>query len=79
MKTTIHINRHRVAQNRKNAEALPPISCRTYKGTIYGNDVAILDGQGNVVAHIKYSPEKPLSCGATVWIETAHDPIVAEI
>lgn len=30
----------------------------------------LVDEDGNVVAKIIYSPDKPLSCGATVWIET---------
>jgi len=29
-----------------------------------------VDKDGNEVARIVYQPEKPLSCGARVWIET---------
>ncbi len=28
------------------------------------------DKDGNIVASVVYSPDKPLSCGARVWIET---------
>jgi hypothetical protein len=28
---------------------------------------------GKVVARVVYSPDKPLSCGARVWIETEAD------
>tara|TARA_R110001583_G_scaffold9651_17_gene45570 strand:+ start:8783 stop:8923 length:141 start_codon:yes stop_codon:yes gene_type:complete len=38
---------------------------KTYKSNEYGHDVQIL-GKSRVV----YSPNKPLSCGAKVWIET---------
>ena len=30
----------------------------------------IYDKQGEEVAKVIYSPDKPLSCGAKVWIET---------
>jgi hypothetical protein len=30
----------------------------------------LLGDDGEVVASVIYSPDKPLSCGAKVWIET---------
>lgn len=72
MKRVIHVNRHHIAANKKGADK-PVITCKTYKDTQYGNDVAIKDAAGNVVARVTYRPEKPLSCGATVWIETHCD------
>lgn len=43
----------------------PVISVKTYKGNTKAHSVEI-DGPSRVV----YSPDKPLSCGARVWIET---------
>lgn len=31
--------------------------------------------RGEVVARVVYSPDKPLSCGARVWIETDTDTV----
>jgi hypothetical protein len=32
--------------------------------------VSLLDGEGNVVAEVVYTPEHPLSCGATCYVQT---------
>jgi hypothetical protein len=32
-----------------------------------------MDKDGEPVARIVYSPDKPLDCGARVWIETYHE------
>jgi len=65
MKRIIHINQHVIKANRKNNETNPPITCKTYKDTIYGMGMTF-KGESKVV----YRPDKPLSCGAHVWIET---------
>ena len=65
MLSRIHVNQHNIKHNRKHGTHLPTISVKTYKGNTYGNNVHI-DGPAKVV----YRPEKPLSCGAVVWIET---------
>ena len=54
-------------------ERKPVISCKTYKENIYSNSVEIL-GPSKIV----YSPDKPLSCGARVWIETTSEVIIDE-
>jgi len=41
------------------------LTVKTYKSNDYGHEVEI-DGPCKVV----YRPNKPLSCGAKVWIET---------
>ena len=41
------------------------LTVKTYKDNRYAHEVRIL-GESKVV----YSPDKPLSCGAKVWIET---------
>ena len=72
MKTIIHVNQHNVKANAKGAN-LPVITCKTYKNNTYANEVIIYDKNGEVAAKVIYSPNKPLSCGAKVWIETLYN------
>lgn len=65
MKTIIHVNQHVVKSNRKNKVEEPVLTVKTYKSNTYAHEVNI-KGDSKVV----YSPDKPLSCGAHVWIET---------
>jgi hypothetical protein len=67
MKKIIHINQHKIRANAKLAaqDREPVITVKTYKSNDYGFTVEIA-GPSKVV----YSPDKPLSCGAKVWIET---------
>lgn len=73
MKTIIHVNQNVIRENIKNGEENPVLTCKTYKENIYAKELEILDESGNVVAKVVYSPDKPLSCGARVWIETHHE------
>lgn len=73
MKTVIHINRHKIDKNRKTGSREPVITCKNYKGNNYGDTVIIKDKRGKEVARIVYTPDKPLSCGASVYIETKAD------
>lgn len=70
MKTIIHVNQHVIKDNAKNNLNNPVITCKTYKGNDYAHEAIIYDKNGEEVAKIVYSPNKPLSCGAKVWIET---------
>lgn len=70
MKTIIHVNKQRIAQNRKNGTEMPVLTCKTYKTNDYGHEAIIYGQDGLPAAKIIYSPHKPLSCGARVWIET---------
>ena len=65
MKKKIHINMHKIRANKKYGTNEPVITVKTYKSNTYGHEVEIL-GSSKVI----YSPDKPLSCGARVWIET---------
>ncbi len=65
MKTRIHVNEHIIRRNFKNNENEPVLTCKTSKSNEYAHEVEIL-GPSKVI----YSPDKPLSCGAKVWIET---------
>lgn len=72
MKTVIHVNQHRIRANAKKGETEPVLTVKTYKDNRYGHEAVLRDAQGNEVARVVYRPEKPLSCGARVWIETSH-------
>ncbi len=67
MKTIIHVNQHSV---RKKLDKV--ITVKTYKSNTYAKEVTI-EGPSKVV----YSPDKPLPCGARVWIETLSNVIVS--
>ena len=73
MKTVIHVNQHVIRRNLKTGDREPVLTCKTYKSNDYAHEAEILDKKGNPVAKIIYSPDKPLSCGARVWIETQND------
>ncbi len=67
MLTRIHVNQHNVRKNNKYGSNLPVITVKTYKDNTYCNEVAFKSGK------VVYSPDKPLSCGAKVWIETEEE------
>jgi hypothetical protein len=68
MKKRIHVNQHNIRANGKDNGNRPVITVKTYKDNRYCNQVEIL-GESKVL----YRPDKPLSCGAKVWIETDSD------
>ena len=65
MKKRIHINQHVIRANKKSGTNDPAITVKTSKNNYYANRVEI-GGPSSVI----YSPDKPLSCGARVWVET---------
>jgi hypothetical protein len=65
MKTIIHVNQHKIKRNAKTGEREPVLTCKTYKSNDYAHEVMI-GGPCRII----YRPDKPLSCGARVWIET---------
>jgi hypothetical protein len=65
MKTIIHVNQHVVKANTKNGTNDPVLTIKTYKTNNYAHAVEIKGP-----SKIMYSPNKPLSCGAKVWVET---------
>lgn len=70
MKAQIHVNQHVIRRNNKTGEREPVITVKTYKSNEYAWEVAI-EGPSRLV----YSPDKPLSCGAKVWIEADYDDV----
>lgn len=65
MKKRIHVNQHKIRSNNKTGAREPVLTVKTYKSNNYCHEVQV-DGPCKVV----YSPDKPLYCGARVWIET---------
>ena len=71
MKTIVHVNQHVIKSNRKNKVEDPVLTVKTYKDNRYAHEVEIL-GPSKII----FSPDKPLSCGAHVWIETEGEVVV---
>ena len=71
MKTIIHVNQHVIKSNRKNGVEDPVLTVKDYKQNRYAHEVQI---KGD--SKICYSPDKPLSCGAHVWIETTNEVVI---
>lgn len=61
----IHVNQHNIRRNNKEGTNDPCVTCKTSRGNFYGHEVEILGP-----SKVAYSPKKPLSCGARVWVET---------
>ena len=67
----IHVNQHIIKANRKSGERTPPLTMKSYNKNVKATEISI-DGKARVI----YSPDKPLPCGAVVWIETDDNAIV---
>ena len=72
MKSIIHVNQHIIKRNAKNGTHEPVLTVKQGRKNTYAHSVEIL-GPSRVV----YSPDKPLNCGARVWIETTA-PVVLD-
>lgn len=68
----IHVNQHHIRHNGKGNAPLPVLTVKVRGRTLTGDRCDVL-GESVVV----YRPDKPLSCGAKVWIET-RAPIVLD-
>ena len=73
MKTIVHVNQHVIKANVKNGENNPPLTVKTYKTNTYAREVKLPAG-----CRVVYSQDKPLSCGARVWIETEGEVIILQ-
>jgi hypothetical protein len=76
MKTVIHVNQHNIKHNAKGRDSgmvydhKPVLTVKTYKDNTKCDEAIIYGNDGEVAAKVIYSPDKPLPCGARVWIET---------
>jgi len=64
MKKRIHVSQPRIRTNAKTGSRDPVISVVTSKGTQHAHEV-VIKGPSKLI----YSPDKPLSCGARLWLE----------
>jgi hypothetical protein len=70
MKTIVHVNQAVIKTNIRKELQEPVLTVKQGKNNTYAMEVDIL-GPCKVI----YSPDKPLSCGARVWIETESEVI----
>ena len=59
---------HVIRRNQKTGEREPTITVKTYKTNDYADEVVIMGP-----CRVMYRPDKPLPCGAKVWIETSSE------
>ena len=67
----IHVNQHVIKANAKNGENNPIFTIKQGGKNTYAHNVKV-KGEMELV----YSPDKPLSCGAKVWLETRGDIVL---
>ena len=78
MKKIIHVNQHVIRRNTKQGTDEPVLTVKTYKENNYAHEAIVRTKDGVELARVIYSPHKPLSCGARVWIETDSDVVLRE-
>lgn len=66
----IHVNQHMIRRNKKTGEKNNVITVQ-WRNRSYPVEQIQINGPSKAV----YSPEKPLSCGAHVWVETKSEVI----
>lgn len=70
-KKHIKVNRHNIDFNKRHEDNRPPLSMtQSGEPVTKGHQFVAMLPSGNEAFRVVYSPDKPLSCGATVWIET---------
>ena len=79
MRKIIHVNQHVIKRNTKHGTDEPVLTVKTYKENNYAHEAIIKTKDGDEVARVIYSPHKPLSCGARVWIELETEDVDVEL
>lgn len=72
MKTIVHVSQPNIRLNTRDGTHLPVLTVKDGKRNRYGHTVIINDANGDEVARLVYQPNRPLSCGARVWLETPY-------
>lgn len=67
----MHVNQHIIRANKTKGESNPPLTIIRGRKRDRGHPIEII-GNSRVV----YSPDKPLKCGARVWIEATDARVV---
>jgi len=79
MKKIIHVNQHKIRKNTKHGTDEPVLTVKTYKENNYAHEAIMKTKDGATIGKVIYSPHKPLSCGARVWIELDTDVIDVDL
>lgn len=78
MEATIRKIIHVAQDAIRRQDGSPAIILRDYKGAERHHEIELKDPRtGDVLAKFVYSPQKPLSCGARVWVEFDSDKLKA--
>lgn len=67
----IHVNQHMIRRNNATGERNNVITVQ-WRNKSYPADKVQIKGLAETI----YSPDKPLSCGARVWVETKAEVVV---
>jgi hypothetical protein len=66
-KTLLYVDMAVIQANQKHAQDEPPITVKAHNSNTYAHAHSVeIDGPSRIV----YSKDKPLSCGASAWLET---------
>ena len=79
MKKIIHVNQHIIRSNTKHGNNEPVLTVKTYKENNDAHEAILKTKDGVEFARVRYSPHKPLSCGARVWVELDTDTTDVEL
>jgi hypothetical protein len=69
MKQIIHVAQDAIRRNAKNGTNEPAIIIRDHRWSRRVHEIELQTPDGKVIGKMIYSPHKPLSCGARLWIE----------
>lgn len=67
----VHVNQHVIKANKLSDVREPPLTVKTSRGNEKAHEVVF-----NGPARLVYRPDKPLDCGAHVWIECQREDLV---
>lgn len=79
MKTIIHVHQQVIRQNIKHGQGEHPLTVKTFSGSVRSKPLRSCRASEVFIAgpsRVVYSLERPLSCGARVWIETESEVTV---
>lgn len=74
----INVNSHAIRSNRRGRPPKKPIVVRAGKAgkPVGAWGIIVTDADGNPVAAVRYTPDRPLKCGAEVYVECLYRPKV---
>jgi hypothetical protein len=67
----VHVNQHIIKANKFSVIPKPPLTVKTSRGNEKASEV-VFTGPAKLV----YRPDKPLDCGAHVWIECQREDLI---